>query len=81
MSCKCIWMAFFLIIYLMRVATSIAVFNPLRAIGHCCPQVEPVFEAVGRSSIFRYSVDSFYLCVCVFSIFWSVIENLLLSVP
>lgn len=63
----------------MSVATSMAVFNPLRVTWHC-RQVELVLEAVGRSSIFRYSVDSFYLCVFS-SLFWSIIETLLLAVP
>lgn len=63
MSCKCIWMAFFLVIYLMSVTASVAVFNPLRVIGHC-PQLELVLEAVGRSSISRHS--EFFLFVGFF---------------
>lgn len=61
-------MAFFLVIYLRSVGTSVAGFNPLRVVGLCHPQVELVLEAVGRSNIFRYPMDSFYPCVFFFSV-------------
>lgn len=67
---------FFLVIYLMSMGTSVAGFNPLRVVGLCGPQVECVLEAVGRSNIFRYSMDSLYPCVFS-SLFWGVIETLL----
>lgn len=74
-TCKCIWMAFFFVIYL-SVGASVAGFHPLRVVGLSRLQVDLVLEAVGRSNVFRYSMDSFYLGVFS-SLFWGVVENLL----
>lgn len=51
----------------MSVGISVAGLNPLRVVGLCRPQVELELEAVGRSNIFRYSVDSFHPCFFLLS--------------